>query len=471
MVDNVYDPLLGEPSQRDEREASAESCRGFKTSTSEPDGARARQKLVAALAICAVAVAAEVVGGVLAHSLALLTDAAHLLSDLSGYLIGLFALWAVSLQASQKSSFGYHRVEILGALLSILVIWAVTGVLVLEAISRIYNPQPVDGPVMFGVAVFGLGVNLLLLSVLGAHGHSHGGGGAGHGHAHGDADSSPMSISTSRHHDAHGGGEEEQSHEPEHEHAPSLARLHAHSHSHGGGAAETTTHAHGHGHAEEASHAEAEDVCGQAAAPSPVGMALLARRGTTPAAPTSVSSSSFASFVGVGGGGERAEIDNINVRAAALHVVGDLVQSVGVIVASVVVWVKPEWSVADPICTLLFAVLVLFTTWGMLREIVDVLMEHTPKGVNIREVKEALWAIEGVEGVHCLHVWALTTGKFLASAHVRVAEGTHDNVLAHVERVLATHLGDACHTTIQVTARDQCCTSNGTVLPTDIVGV
>jgi hypothetical protein len=85
MVDNVYDPLLGEPSQRDEREASAESCRGFKTSTSEPDGARARQKLVAALAICAVAVAAEVVGGVLAHSLALLTDAAHLLSDLSGY--------------------------------------------------------------------------------------------------------------------------------------------------------------------------------------------------------------------------------------------------------------------------------------------------------------------------------------------------------------------------------------------------
>lgn len=61
-----------------------------------------------------------------------------------------------------------------------------------------------------------------------------------------------------------------------------------------------------------------------------------------------------------------------------------------------------------------------------------------------------MWAIEGVEGVHCLHVWALTTGKFLASAHVRVAEGTHDNVLAHVERVLATHLGDACHTTIQV---------------------
>jgi hypothetical protein len=79
-----------------------------------------------------------------------------------------------------------------------------------------------------------------------------------------------------------------------------------------------------------------------------MGLALLARRGTTPAAPTSVSSSSFASFVGVGGGGERAEIDNINVRAAALHVVGDLVQSVGVIVASVVVWCAPHASEVSP---------------------------------------------------------------------------------------------------------------------------
>jgi hypothetical protein len=104
-------PLLGDPLLGDEHAQGANRCQGFHGASVAvgDEQAAARSKLVYALLICVTAVLVEVVGGVLAHSLALLTDAAHLLSDLSGYLIGLFALWAVSLQASQKSSFGYHR--------------------------------------------------------------------------------------------------------------------------------------------------------------------------------------------------------------------------------------------------------------------------------------------------------------------------------------------------------------------------
>ena len=106
-----YEALLSDENARGATERGANRCQGFYGGSAD-DGdeqATARSKLVWALLICCTAVLVEVVGGLLAHSLALLTDAAHLLSDLSGYLIGLFALWAVSLQASQKSSFGYHR--------------------------------------------------------------------------------------------------------------------------------------------------------------------------------------------------------------------------------------------------------------------------------------------------------------------------------------------------------------------------
>jgi zinc transporter 2 len=84
-------------------------------------------------------------------------------------------------------NFGFHRAEILGALLSIMLIWAVTGVLVYEAVQRVIHPEDVDGRLMFIVACCGLALNLLLGLVLGHPGHSHSHGGAGGGHSHGGA--------------------------------------------------------------------------------------------------------------------------------------------------------------------------------------------------------------------------------------------------------------------------------------------
>ena len=100
---------------------------------------KARRKLVTASVLCLLFMIAEVVGGVLSNSLAIATDAAHLLTDFASFLISLFAIWMAAKPKSQKMSFGWHRAEVLGATVSVLMIWLVTGILVYLAILR-YHP-------------------------------------------------------------------------------------------------------------------------------------------------------------------------------------------------------------------------------------------------------------------------------------------------------------------------------------------
>lgn len=136
-------------------------------------------------------------GGYYADSLAIMTDAAHLLSDVAGFLVSLFAMYLGQLPASATMPFGYHRAEVIGALLSVLLIWVITIGLLFTAVQRMIDQgradaeETVDGKVMFFVAAFGLVINLLLMKILG-HGHSHGGHGhshGGHGHSHGHSHS------------------------------------------------------------------------------------------------------------------------------------------------------------------------------------------------------------------------------------------------------------------------------------------
>lgn len=82
-----------------------------------------------------------------AHSLAIMTDAAHLLSDVAAFCISLFAVWLAERPPTGTHTFGFHRIEALGALVSVLLIWGITGVLVYEAVGRIIHPQDVDGKV------------------------------------------------------------------------------------------------------------------------------------------------------------------------------------------------------------------------------------------------------------------------------------------------------------------------------------
>ena len=108
----------------------------------------------------------EFIGGYIAGSLAIMTDAAHLLSDLSGFVISMFSLYIALHPANFQFTYGYHRAEVIGALSSILIIWTLTVWLIYEAVHRLYNPQKIEGFIMVLISVCGLIFNLIMSKIL-----------------------------------------------------------------------------------------------------------------------------------------------------------------------------------------------------------------------------------------------------------------------------------------------------------------
>ncbi|KAI8438991.1 hypothetical protein MSG28_011290 [Choristoneura fumiferana] len=115
--------------------------------------------------------------------------------------------------------------------------------------------------------------------------------------------------------------------------------------------------------------------------------------------------------------------ENINVRAAFIHVLGDFLQSFGVLVAAIVIYFKPSWDLVDPICTFLFSILVLITTFNIIKETLLVLMEGSPRGVDFQEVANTFLSLPGVVRVHNLRMWALSLDKTALSAHLAIRTG------------------------------------------------
>ncbi|XP_059502308.1 proton-coupled zinc antiporter SLC30A8-like [Stegostoma tigrinum] len=109
---------------------------------------------------------------------------------------------------------------------------------------------------------------------------------------------------------------------------------------------------------------------------------------------------------------------NASIRAAFIHVVGDFLQSLSVLISALIIFFKPEFKVADPICTFIFSVFVLGTTVTVLRDILLVLMEGAPAGLKYNAVREKILAVNGVKTVHSLHVWSLTLSQVVISVHV-----------------------------------------------------
>ena len=167
---------------------------------------KARRKLVIATLLCLFLMTIEIVGGVLSNSLAIATDAAHLLMDLASFMISLFAIWLANRPSTQQMSFGWHRAEVIGATISVLLIWLVTGVLVYAAILRAVNGEyEMDADVMLITSAIGVGVNIIIGCSLHQHGHSHQNRNSfesgeaqddGHGHPH-DAQGKKKRTSTS----------------------------------------------------------------------------------------------------------------------------------------------------------------------------------------------------------------------------------------------------------------------------------
>ncbi|XP_068337428.1 metal tolerance protein B-like [Pyrus communis] len=327
----------------------------------------------------------EIIGGVKANSLAVLTDAAHLLTDVIGFSIALFTVMASGWEATSYQSFGYHRLEVLSALFSVQLVWLVSGILIYEAVDRIlHNKEKVNGLLMFSVSAFGFLFNLIMVVWLG-HDHTHHAcGGLGQDHLH------------DHNHDHHHG------HNHDHHHH------HGHSHDH--------NHGHNHDH-----HKEEES-------------AILEEN------KTSLVSNSV----------EKTKILNINIQGAYLHVIADMIQSVGVMIAGGIIWARPDWLVVDLICTLIFSVFAVSTTVSMLKNIYGILMERTPSEIDITGLEKGIKCIKGVQDIHDLHVWALTVGKTVLSCHVTAEPAVSssqiiDEIRDYCESTYRIH-----HVTIQI---------------------
>lgn len=274
---------------------------------------RGGRAMAVTLVLVTVYMLAEVVGGLLSGSLALLADAGHMLSDAAALALALFAQRLASREAgSPQLTFGYHRAEVLVALVNGATLLTIAVLIVVEALERLGTPALVQGPLMLAVAAGGLLVNGIGLLML------------------------------------HG----------------------------------------------------AKDV-------------------------------------------------SINVRGAWLHVLGDTLGSLQAVIAGALIWAY-GWYWADPLASLLIALLIVRSTWLLMKETVGVLMETAPAHVDVEAVGAGLVAIDDVVRVHDLHVWTVTTGFESTTVHL-VTQGRRDcfEVLADARRILAERFG-LRHVTVQV---------------------
>lgn len=322
----------------------SQHCHRSASDTENREKLQARRKLFIAAIICLIFMVGEVVGGYFAHSLAIMTDAAHLLTDFGSMLVSLFSLWISTRPATKSMNFGWHRSEILGAFLSVLSIWAVTAVLVYLAIQRLISKDfEIESHVMLITSGCAVGVNIIMAVIL-------------------------------------------------HQSTP----FHSHSHHYAAGYEEL----------------ENSRVDEHSSHPNHLG--------------------------------------NTSVRAAFIHVIGDLFQSIGVFVAATIIFFKPAYKIADPISTFFFSIFVLCTTITILRDVFRVLLEGAPKGLTFNSVKEVLLSVRGVKAVHNLQLWALTLNQPLLSVHIAIEENADaQTVLKETTEILRSKF--SFHTTtIQV---------------------
>ncbi|QHW31869.1 cation transporter [Paenibacillus rhizovicinus] len=254
----------------------------------------------------------EVVGGFISHSLALLSDAGHVLTDIAAIGLSWYAMKQSLKAPSEGYTFGYHRSGILAAFINALSLILIAVVILWEAVRRFQAPEEVGSTWMFISAGVGLVMNLYL------------------------------------------------------------------------------------------------------------GLGL-------------------------------SKEDNINVRSAVLHMMGDAAASAGVIVGGLIIRFT-GWYVVDPILSVLIAVLIAFGAVGIVRQTIHILMEATPKDVPLNKVAEAISAVPGIHGVHDLHVWSITSGRNALSCHVTLDGATtieqSQALLREIEhRLLHLNIG---HCTIQM---------------------
>jgi cobalt-zinc-cadmium efflux system protein len=284
-----------------------------------------KQALLSSFVLIAVFMVVEVVGGLLTNSLALLSDAGHMLSDAAALGLSFFALRLGERAVSQDKTFGYKRFEIIAAGLNGVTLVVVSLYIFYEAVQRFFSPPEVQSQGMLVIATVGLLVNIVAAWIL-----------------------------------------------------------------------------------------------------------------------------------------MKGDKDNLNVRSAFLHVLGDLLGSVGAIVAALLIMFF-GWGIADPIASVIVGVLIMISGWRVIKESYQVLMEGAPKQIDMLQVKEALCNLPMVKEVHDLHVWTITSGYPILSCHITITDhGIHDEILLQSQKILHDEF-DIEHSTIQVEkAANGCPSPHGT---------
>jgi cobalt-zinc-cadmium efflux system protein len=275
-----------------------------------------RKRLIIVLVITCAVLIAEVIGGLIAGSLALLADAGHVLTDMTGLILALIAASLATRAATERRTFGLQRAEVLAALGNALMLVGVAVWVLIMAVGRLRSSAEIDSGLMLVVAVVGAVANVAGLLVL-----------------------------------------------------------------------------------------------------------------------------------------RPAQSKSLNMRGAYLEVFGDLVGSLTVIVAAVLILITGS-TIFDAIASLAIVVLIIPRAWSLLREVVDVLLEATPRGVDIAEVRDHIKQVRGVVDVHDLHAWTITSGVPVLSAHVIVdhaciSEGRSGEVLDRLGECLGGHF-DVSHCTFQL---------------------
>ena len=257
--------------------------------------------------------AAEFIGGIISGSLALLSDALHNLNDTTSLGISLVARKISKKEANRDKTFGYKRAEIIGAFINLITLVIIALFLIKEGVERFYNPQPIDGMVMFIVAIIGLLGNVIT--------------------------------------------------------------------------------------------------------------AILLYRDST---------------------------ENLNLRSAYIHILSDAFSSVGVIIAGILIlWY--QLYIIDTILTLIIAGYILWHSYYMLRQTINILMESTPADIKIPNVQQAMAEVDGVLDIHHLHVWRLDEKNILLESHVVIDEdsmGHMESIKSSLKKLLSTNF-DIHHSTLE----------------------
>eukprot|EP01126_Amoeba_proteus_P014587 TRINITY_DN1644_c0_g1_i2.p1 TRINITY_DN1644_c0_g1~~TRINITY_DN1644_c0_g1_i2.p1 ORF type:complete len:437 (+),score=92.58 TRINITY_DN1644_c0_g1_i2:149-1459(+) len=316
------------------------------------------------------------------HSLALMSDGFHNLSDVIALMIAFWALWKSNAAKNHKMTYGWKRAEILGAVMNGCFLVALALYIVLESIPKFISPDFENTRDWWFVIVAGtgLGVNLLgtvVFAATGTHGHSHAGGGGGH--SHGEGHSHDHKKDKEKH--GHGHGDKKEKKEK-------------HGHGHG-----ETKEKHGHGHGDK------KDKHGH-------------------------------------GHGEHKEVVDLNVRAVFIHYLGDAISSLFVLAAGLIMQYYPDedWiGYVDPASSLLIVILIIASVVPLIINCSKILLQRAPTEIDCHHLKTTLQQVEGIKGIHDLHVWELVDSMIIASLHVTIWEcdsETFKKIVARCKKVL-----------------------------------